>query len=187
MAQEYRSNWFENQPYYIECWLEKRALSRAFLSTTDYYGVYLSVSGRYPSLAQVKSAIDRFQLHNKPRIILYFGDLDPTGKDMPRYLRKTFPELRCSDVTIEEVTINVSDVENYGLPTIPLKTKDNRIKWYLKTFNVDYGVEIDALPPSVLRRKIKESIWKYLNPNGLEENKARDQQVRKEMAKKLLG
>lgn len=186
-AADYRSNWFENQPNYVECWLEKRALSRIFLSITDEYGVYLSVSGRYPSLAQVKSAIDRFQEHDKPKVILYFGDLDPTGKDMPRYLRDTFPELGCSDVTIQEITINKSDVEEYNLPTIPLKEKDKRTNWYMETFEVDYGVEIDALPPSILRQKIKSSIEKYTDLEKLEGKKAEDTELKREAIRRLLN
>jgi len=184
-ADEYRSNWFEKQRYYVECWLEKRALSRIFLSITDDYGVYLSVSGRYPSLAQVKSAIDRFEHYDKPKVILYFGDLDPTGKDMPRYLRDTFPELGCDNVTIKEIAVNVADVEEYDLPKIPLKAKDKRTKWYKKKFNVDYGVEIDALPPSTLRQKIATSIQEYIDTEKLNRKKREDKQIR-ELAIRIL-
>lgn len=181
----YRSNWFENQRYYVECWLEKRALSRIFLSITNDYGVYLSVSGRYPSLAQVKSAIDRFENYDKPKVILYFGDLDPTGKDMPRYLKYSFPELGCSNVTIREITVNVDDVKEYDLPKIPLKAKDKRTKWYKKTFNVDYGVEIDALPPSTLRQKIATSIQRYINIEELNRKKREDHLIKQETIRTL--
>jgi len=184
-ATDYRSNWFETQPYYVECWLEKRALSRIFASITDEYGVYLSVSGRYPSLAQVKSAIDRFEEHDKPKVILYFGDLDPTGKDMPRYLRDTFPELDCSNVTIQEITVNTSDVEEHNLPTIPLKGKDKRTDWYLETFEVDFGVEIDALPPDILRQKIRGSIEKYMDLEKLKAKKEEDTKTKREAIRKL--
>jgi hypothetical protein len=181
----YRSNWFEYQPYYIECWLEKRAMSRIFSPITDNYGVYLSVSGRYPSLAQVKSAIDRFESYDQPKVILYFGDLDPTGKDMPRYLNDTFPELDCADVAIEEITVNVPDVEELDLPTIPLKTGDTRLEWYTDTFRVDYGVEIDALPPTILRQKIQDAIAEYLDLNELEQKKAEDREEINDVIRRL--
>ena len=184
---EYRSNWFEKQKYYVECWLEKRALSRIFQSITDAYGVYLSVSGKYPSLAQVKSAIDRFEDYDKPKVILYFGDLDPTGKDMPRYLREMFSELGCTDVTIEEITVNVSDVENYGLPKIPLKSKDKRTEWYMRTFGIDYGVEIDALPPSLLRQKIAEVIQYFLDTERIKRKQEEDGKAKERIQEKLLS
>jgi len=170
----YRSNWFINQPYYIECWLEKRAMSRIFSPITNNYGIYLSVSGKYPSLAQVKSAIDRFEDYEQPRVILYFGDLDPTGKDMPRYLRDTFAELGCTDVLIEEITVNVPDVIEHTLPPIPLKTGDKRIRWYMENFGVNFGVEIDALPPEILRQKIRETIENHIDLHELERKKAED-------------
>lgn len=181
----YRSDWFENQEKYVECWLEKRALSRIFSPITDEYGVYLSVSGRYPSLAQVKSAIDRFNCYDKQKIILYFGDLDPTGKDMPRYLSETFPKLRCNDVTIEEITINPSDVNQYNLPTIPLKEKDRRTRSYKQNFGIDYGVEIDALSPSNLKQIIRGSIEKHLDLGELEKKKQEDKQVKQETKQML--
>ena len=184
---QYRSNWFEKQKYYVECWLEKRALGRIFQSITDAYGVYLSVSGKYPSLAQVKSAIDRFEDHDKPKVILYFGDLDPTGKDMPRYLRDMFPELGCTDVTIEEITVNVSDVKNYGLPKIPLKSKDKRTEWYMRTFGIDYGVEIDALPPSLLRQKIAEVIEYFLDTERIKRKQEEDGKAKERIQEKLLS
>ena len=184
-ADHYRSDWFENQQYYIECWLEKRALSRIFSSITDTYGVYLSVSGRYPSLAQVKSAIDRFQYYSKPKVILYFGDLDPTGKDMPRYLRDTFPLLQCNGVNVVEVTVNVSDVSAYNLPIIPLKSTDTRIGRYQKTYQVNYGVEIDALEPAVLRQKISKAIENYLDLSELKIKKKEDKTTVDEIKKKL--
>jgi len=184
---EYRSNWFEKQKYYVECWLEKRSLGRIFQSITDTYGVYLSVSGKYPSLAQVKSAIDRFEDYDKPKVILYFGDLDPTGKDMPRYLREMFPELGCTDVTIEEITVNVSDVEKYGLPKIPLKSKDKRTEGYMRTFGIDYAVEIDALPPSLLRQKIAEVIEYFLDTDRIERKQEEDGKAKERIQQKLLS
>ncbi len=186
-ASEYRSNWFEKQKYYVECWLEKRALGRIFQSITDAYGVYLSVSGKYPSLAQVKSAIDRFEDHDKPKVILYFGDLDPTGKDMPRYLREMFPELGCTDVTIEEITVNVSDVKQLDLPRIPLKSKDKRTEWYMRTFGIDYGVEIDALPPSILRQTIADVIRHFLDIDRIKRKQEEDNKAKERIKKILLS
>ena len=183
----YRSDWFEKQKCYVECWLEKRALSRIFQQITDSYGVYLSVSGKYPSLAQVKSAIERFRKHDKPRIILYFGDLDPTGKDMPRYLREMFSELFCKNVGIEEVTVNTKDVEIYDLPTIPLKDKDKRTKWFKKTFGVDYGVEIDALSPSLLKQKITDSLGYFLDLKEIQRRMKQDKEIIEKARTKLFS
>lgn len=175
----YRSNWFENQDVYVEVWLEKRALSRIFYDITNPYGVYLSVSGKYPSWAQVKSAIDRFENNGKDNdIILYFGDLDCTGKDMPRFLREAFPTLGFNNVSIEEIAINVADVEEYSLPRIPLKRKDKRLPWFMETFHIDYGVEIDALPPDILRQTIRDSILEYLDVDEINRKREEDRQAK---------
>ncbi len=178
----YRSNWFENQDVYVEVFLEKRALSRIFASVTNHLGVYLSVSGKYPTWAQVKSALDRFEHNRKDdNIILYFGDLDSTGKDMPRFLREAFPILGFTNVSVEEVVVNVNDVQEYNLPTIPLKRSDTKLAWFRETYRVNYGVEIDALPPDILRQRINDSILEHLDIGEINRKRREDREAQNHM------
>ena len=172
---QYRSKWHKEQKYYVEVWLEKEALAQIFHSITDDYGVFLSVSGGYPKLSQIYNAKLRFQEYDdKPIILLYFGDLDPSGKDMPRVLNEKFKELEVEGIKIIEVALNKNDVQKYNLPKNPFKPKDTRNKWYLEKYGIDYAVELDALEPDILKEKIRESISEFVNLKILKDCKTND-------------
>jgi hypothetical protein len=165
----YRSKWFENQDYYVEVWLEKEALSQMFSSITNEYGIFLSVSSGYPKLSQIYNAKLRFLEHcDKPIKILYFGDLDPSGKDMPRQLIEKFQELDVKDAEVIEVALSKTDVIEYGLPKNPFKPKDTRNKWYVERYGIDYAVELDALEPDILEGKIRDCILKFIDYEAIE-------------------
>jgi len=172
----YRSNWFEKQKVYVEVWVEKRAMSKIFKNFCDPLGVLVSVSGKYPSLAQVSSAIERFKEQGKEKnVILYFGDLDPTGRDMVRYLREQFPILGLNNVDIIEVAVNPSDISTYNLATLPLKQGDKRIQWYLQTYKITYGVELDAIDPGDLKNIFITELVNHLDIGEIEAKKNIDE------------
>jgi len=113
--EQYRSDWWRNQPYYVEVWLEKRALRRIFLPITNGFDVHLCVGGGYQSWPMVWQAKNRFEerVNNGQRaFILYFGDLDPSGKDMPRDIQNRF-ELLGVPVEVVEVALTRQDIEEY--------------------------------------------------------------------------
>jgi hypothetical protein len=175
-SRQYRSKWFEDQEYYVEVWLEKEALAQIFAQITDNYGVFLSVSGGYPKISQINSGIHRFREYSeKPVKLLYFGDLDASGKDMINTLRDNMAKLRVeNDVEVIEVALNISDVEDFDLVKNPVKEKDKRKKWFTETYGIDYGVELDALEPDILRNKIHRAICDYVDLAIVEECKAND-------------
>jgi hypothetical protein len=175
-VKQYRSDWWADQPYYVEVWLEKRALQRIFYPITNAYDVHLCVGGGYQSWSEVWEARDRFESRgDKKKIILYFGDLDPSGKDMPRDIKARFDTLGI-DLHVEEVALIKNDVIQYNLPRNPAKKSDSRKDWYIRKYDIDYGVELDALPPYVLREKIEEAILGFCDLNKLLEKIRKDKE-----------
>lgn len=187
MTLNYRSNWFEKQDCYVEVWLEKRALKRTVKSTADTLGVLTSCSGKAPTWSQVHSAIQRFKYFGKnENYILYFGDLDPSGKDMYRWLdEEAFNVLRFNKVELIEVALNPSDVKTYNLVTLPLKTGSRKqqklVEWYKDNYYADYGVELDALEPHILKQKVEDAILDKLDIRVIDKKKHDDKQAIDEM------
>lgn len=60
-VEQYRSDWWANQPYYIEVWVEKRALRRIFLPITNRFDVHLCVGGGYQSWPMIWAAKNRLR------------------------------------------------------------------------------------------------------------------------------
>lgn len=176
----YRSDWFKYQDCYVEIWIEKEGLVRTISQVTDNLGVYLSCAGGRTTWSQVNSAIERFKKIGKEKnYILYFGDFDPIGKDIPRWLREeAFRTLNFPNVEIIEVALNRSDIRVYALKELPLKKPKNLknlVDWFIDNYN-DKGVELDALSPNVLRQKVRDAILSYLNINEIERCRGSDQQ-----------
>jgi hypothetical protein len=172
----YRSDWQACQSNYVEVWLEKRTLRRIFLPITDKYDVFLCVGGGYQSTDFVHDAAQRMKLraangHNL--VILYFGDLNPSGKDMLRDVKARLAALGVN-VEMKEVALTKQDVEEHNLPRNPSKPKDVRIKWFIDKYGITYSVELDALPPQVLRGKLESAIKNHLDLDQLEACRDKD-------------
>ncbi|RLG90874.1 MAG: hypothetical protein DRO36_05360 [Candidatus Hecatellales archaeon] len=166
---QYRSDWWKDQQYYVEVWLEKRTLRRIFYPITNSFDVHLCIGGGYQSWSEIWEAVKRFESReNQEIVILYFGDLDPSGKDIPRDLRERFSDLKVP-VTVKEIALTRDDIEQYNLPRNPSKTREGKQKgdprkdWYFQKYGIDYGVELDALPPDVLRNKLEEAIIDHIS------------------------
>jgi hypothetical protein len=184
----YRSDWQKNQAKYVEVWLEKRSLIRVIQDYTNFYDVYLVPGGGYQST----DAIDDAMVRIRPRIkkgqevvILYFGDLNPSGKDMPRDIKDRLAE-RGIKVRMEEVALNQKDVIDFNLPMNPTKTSDARLKWFAEKYpEVTYSVELDALDPTVLRRKVQTAIENEVDYSEIQRCRASDEQEKNSIKQKL--
>ena len=186
----YRSIWFENQDCYVEVWIEKEALSRIANEIADTLGVYVSCSGGRNTWSQIHSAIRRFEaMRKETNYILYFGDLDPIGKDILQWLGEAFPILKCHNVEIEEVALNIKDVERFNLTRLPLKSHQKQkkmLQWYKDSY-CEYGTELDALEPDVLKKKIEDAILGKLEYETIKEKQREDSIAIKRIREKLKG
>jgi len=180
-VKQYRSDWWEDQFHYIEVWLEKRALRRIFYPVTNLFDVHLCVGGGYQSWSEIWEAKKRFENRDQPCFILYFGDLDPSGKDIPRDIQERF-KLLGIQVEVVEIALTKQDVEQYNLPPNPTKPTDSRCDWYTQKYGITYGVELDALPPDILKRKIVEAVMRYADMDLLRAKEFRDNQDREKWA-----
>lgn len=149
----YRRDVWETQPQYIECWLEKDALSGIFEDILGDYGVTLNVGRGYDGRDSIRNAALRFERAAKPITVLYYGDFDPSGEDMVRSLRERLQWFGCEPEIIK-CALNKKDITDYNLPPDPTKTTDTRAAKF-KAKHGDNCVELDALPVGVLRERIQ--------------------------------
>lgn len=145
----YSRNRWENQPYYPEVFIEKKALEGVFLKACSSNHVALGACKGYPSITFLYEASLRFmeaEDRGKQPIILYFGDYDPSGEDIPRVLEDNLKRLGCSSIEVRRIALNESQVIDWNLPPAPTKATDTRsVNW------TGIGqVELDAVKPEKL-------------------------------------
>ena len=160
----YRRNVWPMQPSYLECWLEKDALSGIFEDILDPYGVTLNVGRGYDGWDSIHNAARRFG-SGKGAAIIYFGDFDPSGEDMVRSLAERLATFGCRP-SIVKCALTADDVRRYKLPPDFTKKSDSRRAKFVAKHG-DVAVEIDALPDRVLRDRLKEEVEKRMDLDAL--------------------
>ena len=151
VARSYRRDPWQNQGRRPEVWLEKEALATVFEPVCRQYGVVLQVCRGYPSVSCLVEAAKRTE-H-----ILYFGDFDPSGQDIPRCVADELRNTWGAEVGLDRIALTSEQIAEYRLPPAPAKPTDSRTPRFVAEHGSD-TVELDALPPDVLRDLIREAI-----------------------------
>lgn len=171
----YRRDLLQSQPHALELWIEKDALSRIVHEAAFPYCVPVIVARGFSSISYVNECRKRLERNakmGKRTVILYFGDLDPSGWEMlPALLETLTGEMGLGDF-VEGVrcALRPEQVEQYRLPRSPdaMKATDSRAKKFKEMlrasgYSDDLAVELDALPPETLARLVRESIERHLD------------------------
>ena len=166
-ARFYRRSALAQSSDYLEIWLEKDALSGSLWDVTSDYDVPLMVSRGMPSLTFLHSsaqAILRAAQQNKNTYIYQFGDHDPSGVLIPQTIKRRLNEmcerLDCPAPYVERVALTKAQIRRCRLPTRPTKREGNR---HANGFAGD-SVELDALPPRILRDMVRTVIEQHILP-----------------------
>lgn len=173
-ATSYKLNRWENQPYYPEVLIEKKALEGVFLRTCRDNQIALGACKGYPSLTflhdisiRIIEAVD----NGKRPIILYFGDYDPSGEDIPRALRENLIQLGCpDDLEVRRICLNEEQVLEWGLPPAPTKDTDSRSAHWTGIGQV----ELDAVKPEKLMAMLEDAISDIFDEELAEELEERE-------------
>ena len=157
----FRKNRWENQFYYPEIFIEKKALQGVFKKVCQSWDVALGACKGYPSLTFLHDAYLRFneaESNGKIPIILYFGDYDPSGEDIPRSIQENFSRFGVY-VELRRIALMEEQVVEWDLPPAPVKDSDTRTaKW-----NGLGQVELDAVRPEKLMELLEDSILDIFN------------------------
>jgi len=195
--QNYKLPRWLNQEVYAECWIEKFAMAATFQNWLGDMNVVLVPSRGYSSWTFLKEAADRIQEHAEGRrtVILYFGDFDPSGRDIERFISESL-EWFGVDATIENIAVTQEQIDRYGLPHSPEDAeevakmrRDPRFKTWEHGL---YRVELDALMafvPDEFERIVKSSVEAHFDPEVYQETLKLQEEEQKTVwrkAKELL-
>ncbi len=153
----------QDQELYVELWCEKDALSQVFERVTWPYCIRTVTCKGYDSITflndfrrRARAAMEREQVP----VILYFGDMDPSGWQMLEATKQTLEEdFNLYGVDYRRVALNPEQIVEYKLPHDPdaVKTTDSRCRSYVARFG-DLAVELDALHPATLQSLARTAI-----------------------------
>ncbi|HUZ06587.1 MAG TPA: hypothetical protein VMV89_03785 [Candidatus Paceibacterota bacterium] len=166
-VQCYRRNLWAQQSAHVEIWGEKDAISGILFREADTFGVKVFTCRGFASLSALYSAANIFKqavANGKEVFIYYFGDHDPSGLAIDHAAVKSFRDDFGVEVNLTRAAITPEQIEQHNLPTRPVKKSDTRAaNWH------GGCVEVDTMPPAVLKKLVRDCITKHIEPHEWEQ------------------
>src|SRR5262245_21555874 len=189
-AEQYAEDPWAEHDVRLFVWIEKAALVNIVEGACSDWSVpYFAVRG-YNSLSEMYATGKEFHrlidAGIRP-VVLYLGDHDPSGINMPRMAHQDLTmfanggidtdalreldidlDLAQSAAEIEEievhrVALNLDQVRDHDLPPNYAKESDRRFPAYMEEFDTNHCWELDALEPTVIDRLLREEIESYVD------------------------
>lgn len=154
---------WENQPEYVEIWIEKDALIDIVGQACKPLDVPFFSCRGYTSQTAMWEAAQRIQEQNnlgKNCHIIHLGDHDPSGIDMSRDIFERMNNLFGADVELKRIALTMDQVEAYNPPPNPAKITDTRYERYISKYGNE-SWELDALDPTMLNRLITDNVLEF--------------------------
>lgn len=185
---------WKDQPNKVIVALEKDALSRLFLNVADKYRVQVYATRGYGSYTFVNDMAGDLEV-DKENVILYFGDYDPSGRDIERDLKDRLVRYYGrANFTVVRIALKEEQIHEYDLPPMPEDAetlakleRDPRSK----TYGLEFAVELDALEPPILQGLIDNSILAQIDQDKwnaiIEQIKADREELREKLANATIN
>jgi len=180
------SRWYK-QPKRVIVLVEKEALAGIFSSVTQRNSVKFGACKGYLSETikkELYSIIKEYRRQELDVKILYFGDFDPSGRDIPRDIKDALIEMGLSedDFSLDIIALTVKQIETWKLPPAPTKKTDARSNGFIEKFG-DKAVELDAIEPKLLDSLINDAILSHFDSEIRQENVKEAREKREEIQK----
>lgn len=170
----YRRDRTEGQPYSLYLGVEKNGIVAQLESWFGDLGFPILALGGYSSQSYVAEVIADVFDQERPAILIYSGDFDPSGEDIDRdFLART----QCF-ARVVRVALTEEQVDDYHLPPQPGKATDTRAASFVARHGRLVQVELDALPPDTLRSLYAEAIAQFFDESMYEESLQKEREER---------
>ena len=183
---QFRLDRWEGQEKYVELMVEKQALAGIMWQIAAEFHVPLNVNKGYSSQTAMYECSQRFsaaEAEGKEGVIIYVGDQDPSGDDMPRDVNDRM-RVFTTRPEVVKIALTMDQVEEYKPPPNPAKMSDSRAEGYVAKYG-KHSWEVDALKPDVLRGIIVDEIYEHLDKSMMDKIIA-EEEIQKRKLRKAL-
>lgn len=189
----FRIPMWDNQPHYLEIWIEKDAGLGTIEGVCQRYQVpYFSCRGN-TSQSEMWAAGQRFNAiidRGQRPVVGYIGDHDPSGVDMTRDVQDRLDMFTDNGVMVQRLALNIDQILTFNPPPNPVKNTDSRRHGY-RAMMRDNGLdpdacwEQDALDPSELVKIVEDTIMFYRDDDKWQEALERLAKKRGELKRRI--
>jgi hypothetical protein len=168
----YRRDRTEGQDVSIYLGVEKAGIVEQLDAWFGELGLPILALGGYSSQSYVDAIRDDALAQNRPAVLIYAGDFDPSGEDIDRDF---IERVGCFDEVVR-VALTADQVERYELPEQMGKQSDSRARKFIARHGRLVQVELDALPPDLLRSLYDEAIATRWDESAFQASLARERE-----------
>lgn len=183
---------WQGQSTFVSVWVEKQALEGIFQPICDTLGVSWFACKGYPSVSALWQWLQRAKQvcyttetrylhwpggaeteeHHDGKadrcVVLYFGDHDPDGWEIPRSAERNLRRLmQLRDIPLDlefrRIALNMDQIRRYNPPPFEAKITSARYKGYVREHDTQDAWELDALNPRTLRALIEDNVSAYFD------------------------
>jgi hypothetical protein len=162
VKQGYRRDYWQSQPYHLEIWSEKDTVTGSIQDLTNELGITVRVGRGFNSETRVFEIAQILAQTGKPNVVLFLGDHDASGRDIERDWKKRLLDNGSRPFELRRVAIHAGDIKKFKLPPQRVKSNDSRASKFIQKYG-EQCVELDALPPTELRRRLRAVVEGYLD------------------------
>jgi hypothetical protein len=154
-ADSYKTDWWRDQRYRPEVWIEKNALIGVIEGVcTDLRVPYFATIGNNSQTLQYQAGKRFAQYFGQGLIpvVLHLADHDPNRIDMTRDVRDRLALYARQPVEVRRVALNLDQVRQHNPPPNFAKESDTRFEGYVKTFGTSGMLGLGRAQPDHDRR-----------------------------------
>jgi hypothetical protein len=179
-SSSYRRALWHDQQVEVMVLSEKDAISGVVYPVTSRWDVPLGIVRGYSSETFAYEVAEDIAEAPGKVWVYQLGDHDASGVDAWRAFTERVGGFLGDMVTdwarwveFERLAVTPEQIEWYQLPTRPAKATDSRAAGF-----AGECVEVDALPPSVLRQLVEDAITQHIDPEALRLTRIAEQSER---------
>jgi hypothetical protein len=156
---------WQSQPYYVECWYEAAAMHAQFAHYTRHVTLRPfrgdpSLDYKWQIATDLETAAQVYP--GKPIIILYFGDLDDKGEQIPESAKDDIEDWSEANFHFIRCGLNYEHVTRYNLPENP--ESPGSYQW-------------EALGDAEAKQLIAGNLERFVDLDALEAVEAQEQRI----------
>lgn len=159
----YRRDRTEGQPYSVVLGVEKEGIVAQLSAWFGHLGFPIVALRGYSSQTLEADVLADVEGYDRPAVLVYAGDLDPSGEDIDRNF---VANVACFAEVIR-VALTPEQVKAYNLPKMAGKATDSRAKGFVARHGELFQVEVDAIDPNELRRLFQVQVDRFLDKSAM--------------------
>ncbi len=181
-ASSYRRMLWHDQYARVQIFTEKDAITGVIEGVTGEWDVPIGVLRGYASESFAWSVAESLRRQYQHTYLYQLGDHDPSGVDAWRnFEEKVRGFVPDAKVTFQRIAVLPEQIASLKLLTRPTKKSDSRSANF-----TGESVEVDAIPPSMLRQIVRDAIEQHINERALANTRAVERSER-ELLTSMIG